>query len=124
MSKNTEFLNFILEQMEALLDIHARAMFGGHGIYQGEVMFAIVADGGLYFKVDESTREDFVARGLQPFTYEAKAKSIALQYYAAPPEVFDEEEAMIAWSKRAIEVALRASRERKPPEKRPRAPRR
>lgn len=116
MSKNPEFVDFVLEQMAG--DVQARAMFGGHGIYHGETMFAIIADGELYFKADELTREEFIARGLQPFTYEARGKSVSLQYYAAPSEVFDEQEIMIRWAKRAIAAALRANRDGKPAKKR------
>lgn len=108
MSSKSEFVDFILEQMAPLGNVRAKSMFGGHGIYQSDRMFALIADGGLYFKADELTRGEFITRGLPPFTYEARGKSVALQYYAAPPEVFDEEAAMILWSKRALEAALRA----------------
>lgn len=124
MSKNSEFVDFVLEQMSALGGVHARRMFGGHGIYQEKLMFALIADGGLYFKADAPTRDEFITRGLQPFTYEARGKTVNLQYYAAPPEVFDEEEAMIHWAKKAIAVALRARPEGKPSPKKPRTRRR
>ena len=38
-------------------------MFGGVGIYDRDVFFALIADDTLYFKVDDSTRPEFVARG-------------------------------------------------------------
>jgi DNA transformation protein len=114
MPGNSEFVDFVLEQMTGLGNIHARRMFGGHGIYQGDIMFAIIADGGLYFKADELTRNGFIERGLEAFTYESRGKNIALQYYAAPPEVFDESEAMRHWALQAIETALRADRNKKP----------
>lgn len=113
MPKDSEFVSFILEQMAAVGGVRARAMFGGHGIYRGEAMFALVADGGLYFKADERTRDVFLARDLQPFTYEARGKSIALQYYAAPPEVFDEPDEMLRWAGLAIEAALRGDRDKR-----------
>jgi DNA transformation protein and related proteins len=112
--KNSEFADFVLEQMAPLADIHVRRMFGGHGIYQGAVMFAIVADGGLYFKADELTRNGFIERGLPAFSYESRGKSVVLQYYAAPPEVFDETETMQHWARQAIATALRAGRDKRP----------
>lgn len=122
MSKDSQFVDFVLEQMSSLDGVHARAMFGGHGIYQGDLMFALIADGGLYFKTDELTRDEYTARGLRPFTYEARGKSIALQYYAAPPEVFDEPDEMRRWAELAIEAALRGNRDKKRTGK-PRRPR-
>ena len=35
--------------------IHIRRMFGGQGIYQGELMFALVAFDELYLKVDDES---------------------------------------------------------------------
>jgi DNA transformation protein and related proteins len=114
MPKNPEFVNFILEQMAPLGDIRARVMFGGHGIYQGDTMFAIIVDGELYLKVDELTRDEYLSRGLQPFTYESRRKIVSMHYYAAPPEVFDEAEAMLHWARQAIATAVRANRDKKP----------
>lgn len=111
--KSVEFADFVLEQMASLDGVRVRAMFGGHGIYRGDLMFALIADGGLYFKADEQTRDQFTTRGLKPFTYEARGKSIALQYYAAPPEVFDEPDEMLRWAGLAIEAALRGNRDKK-----------
>ena len=34
-------------------------MFGGYGLYAGEVFFGIVANGRLYFKTDDETRGRF-----------------------------------------------------------------
>jgi DNA transformation protein len=113
-SKNTEFVDFVLEQMAPLGDIRARRMFGGHGIFQGDLMFALIVGGGLYFKADELYTQEFSARGLSAFTYESRGKKVALRYYAAPSEVFDEAEAMLHWARKAIQVALSASRDKKP----------
>jgi DNA transformation protein len=108
MSAPNDFVAFVLEQMTALGDPRARAMFGGHGIYQDGVMFALIADDRLYFKADAATQGDFEAKRLKRFTYEARGKTIALQYYEAPPEVFDEPDAMRAWASKALGCALRA----------------
>ena len=87
-------------------------MFGGYGIYQGDCMFALIADDRLYFKADATTRAEFEARGLSPFTYVARGKSMTIQYFEAPPEVFEEQSAMRAWVRKAVETALKASRGR------------
>jgi hypothetical protein len=36
------FKTFVLDQLAALPDIRARAMFGAHGIYSGEFFFGIL----------------------------------------------------------------------------------
>ncbi len=110
MPKNDDFVDFVLQHMGPLGGTRARAMFGGYGIYRGDTIFAIVADDGLYFKADDATRGEFTARGLKPFTYRARGKNINLQYYEAPPEVFEEPEAMLRWARQAIETSLRAQK--------------
>ena len=49
-------------------------MFGAHGLYQGELFFAILDQGRLFFKTDAQSQADYMARGMGPFTYESKAR--------------------------------------------------
>lgn len=93
-------------------------MFGGYGIYRNDVMFAIIVDDRLYFKTDGVTSKEFTARGLTPFTYVARGKTITMQYYEAPPEVFEEPEATRTWAEQALGTALNAKRGKKLPQKR------
>lgn len=113
MARQSEFVEYVLELLAPLGSVRARAMFGGHGIYRGDVMFALIEKDRMYFKVDDATRPAFVAQGLSPFTYVARGKTQTLQYYEAPPEVFEEPEAMQLWAKQAVDVALKAKRGKK-----------
>ena len=106
MARHSEFVEFVLELLAPLGAVRARAMFGGFGIYRGDTFFAIIVDDKLYFKTDHVTCREFTARGLSPFTYAARGKTITMQYYEAPPEVFEEHEAMRNWAQQAVEVAL------------------
>jgi DNA transformation protein len=109
MAIQNRFVASVLAQMRDVIGpVRARAMFGGYGVYQDDTMFAIVGDDTLYFKADGTTSGAFTARSLNPFTYVSRGRTVALQYYEAPPEVFEEVEAMRLWSQQAIEVALRA----------------
>jgi len=108
MSGQGVFVEFVLERLAPIGKVVARAMFGGYGIYDGAVMFAIVVDDTLYFKADEITRPEFAARGLEPFTYTGRGKTLTMQYYEAPPEVFEDPEAMRSWAQQALAAALRA----------------
>ena len=62
-------------------------MFGGYGVYLDRTMFALVADNALYLKVDDDSRGEFEAAGLEPFRYWKKGKSYQMSYHAAhcPP---------------------------------------
>lgn len=108
MPKHTEFVEFTIEQMAPLAGIRVRAMFGGFGIYLDDLMFAIIVDDSLYSKADAATSGEFTAQGLSPFTYAARGKTVTMQYYAAPPEVFESPDTMQEWVRLAIGAALRA----------------
>ena len=108
MPRHSEFVEFIIGHMACIGKPRARAMFGGYGIYLDDCMFAIIADDRLYFKTDSTTRAEFEAKGLSPFTYIARNKTVTLQYFEPSPEVFEEPEAMRDWAQKAYGVALRA----------------
>jgi DNA transformation protein len=88
-------------------ELSMRKMFGGLGLYHQDKMFALVADGELYFKVDEHSAAQFKAARSKPFTYKSKGKNVSLSYWLAPPEIFDDSEALIKWSNIAWAAAER-----------------
>jgi DNA transformation protein len=110
MTASREFADFVVEQMAAFARVRAKRMFGGYGLYRDELMFALIVDDQLYLKADDDSVAAFRARDLPPFTYESRGRTVALRYYAAPPEVFDAPDEMHTWARRAWECAVRARR--------------
>jgi DNA transformation protein and related proteins len=108
MGVSPSFRTFALEQLgRGIQRIRARSMFGGVGIYAGELFFALIADDTLYFKVDDSTRGDFVARGSGPFQpYGEDAETTG--YYRVPEDLLEDPDQLSVWAERAIAVARRA----------------
>lgn len=104
----THFCDFILELLRPWRPVTAKRMFGGYGIYHAGLMFALIADGQLYLKVDDESRADFVAEGLPPFEYEAKGRRVSLSYHRAPDAMLDEPELAREWAERGWQAALRA----------------
>ena len=102
------FRSFVLEQLGRVVrDVRGRSMFGGVGIYSGDVFFALIADDTLYFKVDDSTRPEFESRNMDPFRPYGPDGEV-MQYYCVPAEVLEDAEALADWAERAIAVARRA----------------
>ena len=69
--------------------VHAKAMFGGYGLYLDGVIFGLIADDRLFFKVDDDSRATFAKAGGEPFTYQPASKqggskAVSLSYCAAP----------------------------------------
>lgn len=92
---------------EALGEVRARAMFGGHGLYHGGVMFALIADDQLYFKVDEATRGRFDEAGSRPFVYQGKGKPVTMSYWGAPEGALDAADDLRPWARLGVEAARR-----------------
>ena len=110
------FNEFVLDQLSALPDVRAKAMFGAHGIYSGETFFGILDEGRLFFKTDAATEADYTARGMKPFTYESRGKVLTICYHEVPPDVLENAPELIAWARKAIQLA--ASSKAKQPAKR------
>ena len=107
------FKEFVLDQLGALPDVRARAMFGAHGLYQGEHFFGILDEGRLFFKTDAQSQADYTARGMVPFTYESKGRLMTMAYYEVPPDVLENAPELVAWAQRAIQAAARSRRSSK-----------
>ena len=103
------FVNHVVEMMQTVGPVSSKRMFGGHGIFLEGLMFGLIADNDLYLKVDDEIRDDFLVRGLEPFSYFKKGKEFKLSYYQAPEETLEQAEAMREWGNKAYEVALRAA---------------
>ena len=109
------FKEFVLDQLSALPDVRARAMFGAHGLYQGESFFGILDEGRLFFKTDAQSQADYTARGMPPFTYESKGRVMTMSYHEVPPDVLENREELVAWAHRAIQIAADSKKSSKLP---------
>lgn len=109
-----EFVSYVVDLMQSIGPVRAKAMFGGHGVFLDELMFALVADNILYLKVDKDTENEFKDRGLDAFAYQKKGKEtsykvIKMSYYQVPEEALEDSEEMNLWANKAYSVALRAA---------------
>lgn len=114
MPVNDSFQAFVLEQLnQAVPPVRARRMFGGVGLYAGNAFFALIAEDIVYLKTDASTVAEFEARGMHPFR-PFGADGASMRYHQLPEEILEDREALALWAGRAIAVARRAKRERRP----------
>ena len=66
-------------------------MFGGAGIFADGLMIALVSEGAIYLKADDSTIPQFEREGLKPFTYTAKTRKRAvMSYWRMPERLYDD----------------------------------
>jgi DNA transformation protein len=108
------FKDFVLDQLSALPDLRARAMFGAHGLYQREHFFGILDEGRLFFKTDAQSQEEYFRRGMGPFTYESKGRTVTMSFHEVPAEVLENPVELVAWARQAIVVtAARSNKSKK-----------
>lgn len=108
MSVSPSFLSYVLELLGRVEPVTARKMFGAAGVYSRGLFFAIVDDDRVYFKVDDTTRGAYEARGCAPF--QPMPDKGSMNYCEVPADVLEDEESLRPWMLQAIDVAQRANR--------------
>jgi DNA transformation protein len=108
------FKEFLEELFEPLGGTTIRRMFGGHGVFRDGLMFAILSDDLLYFRVDAITQPRFEAERSEPFMYEGKGRSVRLPYWRVPDWLFDEADAFLEWAQQSFAAARRAKEAKAP----------
>jgi DNA transformation protein len=113
MAVNPSYREFVLDQLGRVADgVRSRGMFGGVGIYAGDLFFALIDDDSLYLKVDDSNRADFEKAGMGPFQPFGEGGEV-MQYYEIPADVLEEPDRLGPWVEKSIAVARRAKRAKK-----------
>jgi DNA transformation protein and related proteins len=110
------FVEFVLEQLDAVVGpIAPKRMFGGVGLYAGDLFFALLAGDVLYLKADDSTRGPLEAAGARPFRPypDRPSGGGTMQYYSVPAAILEDRDELTAWAIRSVAIA-RAQRARPP----------
>jgi len=112
-------LAFATELFAGLGPVGVRRMFGGAGVYGGDVMFALIDDDVIYLKVDEALKADLAGEGSLPWVYSRAPRAGAPEqssYWSLPEDALDDPQAACAWARRALDAATaaRAPKPRKP----------
>lgn len=94
--------------------VTSRAMFSGFGLYKDGIIFGIIAENELYFKVDDSNRVDYEKCGMKPFTYQMPGgKLYQMSYYQVPEEIREQKHEVTRWVQKAVEASLKGKRKKK-----------
>lgn len=104
MAITDEFLLYVLEQLGALGAVAARRMFGAVGLYCDGVFFGLIAGDVLYFKVGDSNRGDYAARGMSRFRPYRDRPHLSMNYYEVPADVLEEPEECALWARRSLNI--------------------
>jgi len=118
MSVSADYLAYVIDQLAPFAKVISRRMFGGAGLYADGLFFALIAEEELYFKVDDSNREDYVARGYRPFRpFPDKPEMPSMNYYQVPAEVLEDPDELKQWARKALAVAAAAAAAKSKPKR-------
>lgn len=95
-----------------VLRVGIRRMFGGAGIYDGDVIFALLADGEVFLKTDAESRAAFEASGSRPFSYRKKGADVMItSYWRLPEDAYDDPDRLRHWTGLALAAARRKAKQ-------------
>lgn len=98
-----DFKNFIADQLREVPEIRFRKMFGGFGIYSGQVFFGIISDNTLYFKTNTGTKEKYIEAGSDFF--KPSSSQHLSNYYEVPVDILEDKEALAEWANESIVIS-------------------
>ena len=113
MVASATFAEFLREQLAPLGRVTVRRMFGKTGVFCDGVMFGMVTENTLYFRVDDQNRVTFrEAEAFPPLNYAKKGGIIDLSFWRVPERLFDEPDEFITWAQAALAAARRVAAKR------------
>jgi len=112
---------YITELFAGFGPVTVRRMFSGAGVFADGLMIALVVDGVIFLKADETLAPQFEREGLSPFSYKTKeGRRTLMSYWRMPERLYDDPDELAAWARQSMAAAQRSGTRAKRP--RPKAP--
>ena len=101
------FVEFVVEQLDALGPITPKRMFGGVGLYAGDLFFALVAGDVLYIKADAATVGTLKSAGARPFEPypDRTRRRRSTRYYSVPAAILEDHDTLVTCAKQSVAIA-------------------
>ena len=114
------FSDYVIELLAGMGRVEARRMFGGAGLYRDGVMFGILDDDAVFFRVDDQLEAQLKALGSSPWVYSMKADGSirSMGYWRMPETAVDDPDEAVAIARRALAAAVSRKAERAKPKPR------
>lgn len=115
MAYDTAFGEWVREHFAALHPLEIKRMFGGAGLYSGGLIFALLDDGVVWLKADETNAPLLIEAGSRQFTYPTNdGQMMSMAYWSLPESATDDPDEAVAWARQSINVALRKAAAKRP----------
>ena len=111
--------DFISELFAGFGPVSVRRMFSGSGVFADGLMIALVVNGVIYLKADDSFIPLFEREGQTPFRYKSRDGQRTLtSYWRMPQRLYDEPDDLAEWARRSLAVARQADAAKRRPGRR------
>lgn len=116
MALQPEFVVYLEDLFSVVPGTTVKKMFGGVGVFRHGLMYGLaLSDGRISLKADDETVADFTAEGCEEWQYQRKnGKMATMGYWYIPERLADDGEALLDWSMKAFDVAVRADAKKSP----------
>ena len=115
MALDTSFHDYIMSDvLGGISGVTSKSMFGGWGIYRDGIIFALIADAQLYFKVGPNNQAEYEAYGSEPFVYEhpSRKKPSTMPYWLVPEAVMEDRDLLPIWVDAAVAASVAAKKKK------------
>ena len=108
MSVQPQYLAFVLEQLAGLSEVRSNRMFGGVGLYSGDIFFGLIDDDTLFFKTGPANVEQYTSRNMPKFMPFPDKTGAVMGYHQVPADIIEDAESLVSWARESIAVQLSA----------------
>ena len=107
---------YITELFAGFGPVTVRRMFSGAGVFADGLMIALVVDGVIFLKADETLVPQFEREGLSPFSYKTKeGRRTLMSYWRMPERLYDDPDELAVWARQSMAAAQRSGAQTKRP---------
>ncbi|WP_027154424.1 TfoX/Sxy family protein [Mesorhizobium sp. WSM2561] len=110
-SKASEMADHYIGLLADWAEVTRKPLFGAIALRRNDLVFGMIWKGGLYFKTDEQSVQEYDAASSGKLGYTTnEGESRALKSYAeVPPEVSEDDEKLCEWAETAYQAALNSA---------------
>jgi DNA transformation protein and related proteins len=106
MAVTDDYLRYVLGQLAGLGHVVTRRMFGAVGLYHDGRFFGLIAADSVYFRVNESNRSDYEARGADRFRPFPDKPHLSMTYYSLPADILEDPDECFMWARKSLDAAV------------------
>ena len=101
------FSDYVVELLAGLGRVEARRMFGGAGLFRDGVMFGVLLDDVVYFRVDDALQADLKEQGSEPWVYTRNGEEREMGYWRMPETAADDPDEAVDVARRSYAAAVK-----------------